>query len=762
MSEDSHKVLDKWLKAREFQVIGKNARRVDALDKAMGRAKYVEDNFFDRMAFGRIVTSRHPHALIKKFDLGKANRVPGVLSILTAKDIPGVNIAGFLRPDQPLLAGAKTIYNGEPVAIVVAETPEAAARAAELVEVDYKPIPAVLDPVEAIDSKVLVHEELGSNVATTTKVERGNIEEGFSKADVVVEKEYRTPYQDHIYIETEAAVALPVSDGVKVLSMTQYPHLSQMTVSRVLGVQRKQVEVVQATIGGAFGGKDDMGPLLDAKASLAAYKLQRPVMVSYSREDSLISHCKRDPAIIKYKSGVDSQGRLTAIDVKIIFDSGAYSNRGPFTLWRATICGAGPYDVPNARILGWLVYTNKVSQGSFRGFGNAQNQFAVESQMDELAHRLGMDPIEFRLKNILKTGCVTIGNQVLDDYVGIGDALAKVDASGNVRRGIGVGCAWHGISTSSGVPDWSSAALFVNKDGSVVGYTGIVEIGQGTKTAHTQIVAEILGLPMEYITVESGTTMAPDTGATHASRGTGIGGIGMLMAAEKIRERVIPVAARMLSCAPEEVKLRDGAASAGKNKVAWPDLVKKCYEEGAEMSATGYFFFPRKNVDDKGRAIFAYPAFSSIVNIAEVEVDVRTGQVKLLNIWPAMASGRIINPLLVEGQVEGAISQGIGYSMMEKTEIGPDGRVANASLSDYIIPTSSDMPEIQKPIYVEDLFKFGPFGAKGVGEMALIPTSSAIANAIFHATGVRMQEIPITPEKLYMALKKKGSGVGDG
>lgn len=777
MSEDPYILIDRWLKTHEFLVVGKNVQRVDALDKVIGRAKYVEDYFFDGMAFAKLVKGKHAHALIRRINTGKAKRIPGVLSVLTAKEIPGVNQVGYSLPDQPLLAGSKVRFHGEPLALVVAEEPRTAEAAAELVEVEYKPLPVILDPIEAMTSKVLVHEEHGSNIATTTKVRKGDVEQGFSKAEVIVENEFRTPYQDHAYLETEGAVALPSEDGVKVIGSIQYPHLSQMIVSRVLGLKLKQVEVLQATVGGGFGGKDDMGPIVCAQAALAAFKLRRPVTITYSREDSLIAHCKRDPAVIKYKSGADSNGKLTAIEVKIVFDSGAYANRGPYTLWRATMHASGPYEVPNAKVDGYLVYTNKVFQGSFRGFGNPPTQFAAESNMDELASRLGMDPVEFRLKNTLRPGSRTITNQLLDHSVGISEALSKLaEASGwaekrkkleegKKRRGIGVGCGWHGISTSRGAPDWSNAIINVNKDGSVTGYTGIVEMGQGTKTGHTQIVAEVLGVPPDYVGVECGTTVAPDTGATHASRGASIGGIGLLLAAAKLRERLEKVAGKLLSCTPSEVRIQKGTAFssvAPEKRITWQDLVKNCYEEGVEMSATGYFFLPKGTFDSEKGQGFAYPAFSYIVNIAEVEVDIETGQVKLLNVWPALASGKIINPLLVEGQIEGAIAQGMGYTMMEDVVIGSDGVILNPNFTDYIIPTSSDMPEVKKPIFVEDLYKYGPFGAKGVGEMALIPTPSAIANAIFHATGVRIKELPITPEKLYFALKKATEGEGDG
>jgi CO/xanthine dehydrogenase Mo-binding subunit len=769
VKEDSYKLLNKWLKAEKFCVVGKSIERTDALDKVLGRAKYVEDYFSEGMLFASLVKSKQSHALIQYIDISEVKRLPSPCSILTAKDIPGINEVGYAIPDQPLLANKKVRFHGEPIALAIAKNPDLAKEASELVKVRYKPLPAIFDPGEAINSKILVHEEHGSNIVIKTKASKGDIKEGFSKAEVIVEHTYRTHYQDHAYLETEGALAFPTSNSIRVIGSIQYPHLAQRITARVLGLKIDQVEVTQAAVGGAFGGKDDMGPLLCAQAALVASKLKKPAMITYSREDSIIAHCKRDPAIIKYKSGASKNGKLLAIDGEIIFDSGAYANRGPFTLWRATMHASGPYEVPNARVLGYLVYTNKVFQGSMRGFGNPPIQFATESQMDELAEKLGLDPLEFRLKNLLKKGSYTLTNQLLEDPVGIGEALSKVGKKSNWKekrreykkrrgkkvRGIGVACGWHGISTSRGVPDWSNALIRINRDGKVIGYTGIVEIGQGTHTGHAQLIAEILGIPTNYIKMEGGTTTAPDTGATHASRGISIGGIGLILAAGKLRQRIEVVAGRLLACSPSQVKFDRGLVYSSKLpniSIKWEELIEGCYKEKIELSADGYFSLPKGKFDEEKGQGFAYPTFSYIVNIAEVEVDLSTGLVKVLKVWPALASGKIINPVLVEGQVEGAIAQGLGYTLMEEVAL-KDGIILNPNFTDYIIPTSFDMPQVEKPVYAEDLFRYGPFGAKGVGEMALIPTPPAIANAIYYATGIRMKELPTTPEKLYWSIK---------
>ncbi len=761
-------------RAEEFLVVGKGVRRIDALDKVTGRARFVEDFEFKDTLYVRLVKSPIPHGRILSVKPEKALEL-GPVWVFTAADIPGENQVGYALPDQPLLAEGKVRFVGEPVALVASPDPDLSERAAELVEVEYEELPAIFDPLEAMErTDVLVHEERGTNIAETTRVRKGDVEKGFEESDVVAENTYRTGHQEHACMETEAAAAIPdTQGGVTVIASIQYPHLCQRITARVLGIPHSMVRVVQPYVGGGFGGKDDMGPLVSAMAALVAKKTNRPAMLVYTREDSFTSTCKRDPAVIWYKSGATADGKLKAIEVKIVLDAGAYANRGPYVLWRATMHAGGPYEIPNAKVDGFLVYTNKVFEGSFRGFGNPQVQFAAESQMDELAEKLGMDPLEIRLKNLLRPGSRTITDQLLESSVGIYEAVKllgeksgfrekwqkyREQKSGRVRRGIGIACGYHGISTSRGVPDWSNATIILSRDGSVIVETGICEIGQGSWTAHAQIAAEVLGAPVEFVKVKGGTSDAPDTGATHASRGSSIGGIGVYMAAKKIRERLNEVAARLLGCSPDEVEIRDGKAYVRgnpENYIEWGELIDAAYRMGYEMSATGYFFLPKGTFDMERGLGYAYPAFSYIANVAEVEVDLETGKVRVLRVWPALAAGKILNPVLVEGQVEGAIVQGMGYCLCEELKFD-DGKILNPNFTDYLLPTALDVPEVEKPIYVEDLYEYGPFGAKGVGEMALIPTPAAIINAVKNATGVRVKEIPATPEKVYFVLKKAG------
>lgn len=771
--EDPRTLIRRWLSAESCIVVGKSIERSDSLEKALGRARFVEDYLEEGYLFARLALAKAPHARIKKIDYSKALEDPKVLRVFTYRDIPGENQVGYAVPDQPLLAEGKVRYYGEAVAVVVGKDPDSVNSAVENVFLEIEPLPALFDPLEAMErGDILIHESLGSNIAFRTKVRKGDVEEGFSKADVVVENTYRTHHQEHVYLEPEAALAIPdLENRMTVIATIQYPHLGQKIVSKVLGLPSSYIKIIAPYIGGGFGGKDDEGPLVAARAALAAYHLRRPVLLYYTREDSIQTHPKREATVIKYKSGASKDGKLTAIEVTIIHDSGAYANRGPFILWRATMHASGPYYVPNAKVDGYCVYTNKVPQGSFRGFGNPSVQFAAESQMDQLAEKLGLDPVEFRLNNMLRVGSDTITGQVLTSSVGIHEALKKLSAvsnwrvkrleyserrTGRTRRGIGVAVAWHGNSTSRAVPDWSNSYIHISRDGSVNVYTGIVEMGQGSpSSSHRQLVSEILGCPIDKVKVVFGTTDAPDTGATHASRGTSVGAIGIVVAAGRIRSRLESFLSEYYNVQREEIKISDGVVIVGnKIKMSWEELVALAYSKGVDLSATGYFFLPKGTFDDDAGRGFAYPAFSFIAIIVEVEVDIYTGRVKVLEVHPALAIGRVINPDAVKTQVEGAIIQGIGYTLMEKLVFADDGRIVNDNLTDYVIPTSHETPVIRNAIFVEDVWDYGPFGAKGVGEMAFIPMPAAIANAVSHALGVRITELPLTPEKVYSITKQ--------
>ena len=762
-------MIERWLKAEKLLIVGKPVIRVDSLEKALGISRYVYDYLTAGTVYAKLIKSPVASGVLKGIDFSEAKRIKGFIGGITYSDIPGKNQVGYYIEDQPLFVDSIIHFHGEPLGLVVADSLNRAEEAREVVKVSYEERPPVFDPLEAMkEGAPLVHPEKGSNIALTTKVRKGDVASGFSKADVIVENEYRTGFQDHAYIEPEIALAIPNGKRLQVIVSGQYPHLAQKMVANVLGVNQADVDIIVPYVGGGFGGKDDIGPVIAAEAAVAAYKLQKPVLLYYSREDSFTSHNKREAAIVRYKTGATEDGRLVAAEATIIFDTGAYANRGPFTLWRGTVHATGPYEIPNVKIDGYLVYTNKVYSGSFRGFGNPEPQMAAELNINEIAEKLNMDPIDLRLKNLLRKGSATGTGHIITEEVGLEEALRRLkesdlwkDRNNNKAqkegssRGIGIACAWHGMGTSRAAPQYSAGYVVMRKDGSVDVYSGITEIGQGTSTAIAQIVAEVLGLPIEMVSVKAGTTDAPDTGATHSSRGSNLGTMGVYVAAIKLRWRLLNYAAKVLGCDFYEIELKEGKAicrSSGK-EVLVSALASKALEEGYELAATGYYSFPRGKFDEEQGRGFMYVMFSYIALATEVEVDKETGKVTVLRVLPALAAGRILNPLLAKQQLHGAFIQGMGYALTEELVIS-NGKIMNPTLADYLVPTSLDSLNIEflEPIIVEDVSRYGPFGAKGIGEMALIPVPASILDAIKNATGKFIKEIPATAEKVYMAL----------
>jgi CO/xanthine dehydrogenase Mo-binding subunit len=765
---EAEEIFEELAGRETFLVVGKSVVRFDALDKALGRARFTADYIERGGIVIKVVRSAEAHALIRRIDVKEALRIPGVVAVLTAEDIPGENQIGYVLPDQPLLNDVEVQYVGDPIALVCAESDEAAFKGVEAVKVEYEELPPIYTIDEALrEDAPKIHED--GNIAVTTRVRKGDIEEGFSKAEAVFEETYETPYQEHMYIETEAAYAIPEGHGkVTVIGAMQSPFLVREKVAGVLGWSLNQVRVIQALTGGAFGGKDDMGPLVCAKAALAAVRLRRPAALIFDRDESAAYSVKRYPARIRYRSGADAEARMTAAEVYITVDCGAYANRAPFWLWRMTAHAAGPYEVETVHVDGRAVYTNKVFGGSFRGFGDVAIHFAVESQMDVLAEKLGLDPLEFRLRNVLRPGLRTTTNQLLDHSVGVEDCLRGVAETsnwwerrkrvreGSMWRGIGVACAHHGISTSRGAPDWSAATLILNEDGTLTYRTGICELGQGSQFGHAKIVAEVLGAPLESIRVEGADTdSTPNARPTHGSRGLMLGGSAAADAALRLRRSMLRVAAEMLNCDEGEVDLRDGRAYDKRDPSRWVsfrELAREMYVRGVTPAAHGFYAPPRRYFDPETGLGVSYPVYTFAATVAEVEVDPETGEIKVTEVWPAMDVGRAIDPLLIEGQIHGAIAQGLGFALMEHLVV-EKGRILNPSFKDYVIPSSLDSPRVSEVIIVEKPYRHSAFGAKGVGEPAIISIVSAIANAVYHATGVRFRTLPITAERLYEALR---------
>ncbi|MDH5200897.1 MAG: xanthine dehydrogenase family protein molybdopterin-binding subunit, partial [Candidatus Bathyarchaeota archaeon] len=606
-------ILENLLGRSQFLVVGKSVVRADALDKALGRAKFTADYIQRGTVVVKVVRSTQPHARIKRVDVEAALRTPGVLAVLTASDVPGLNQIGYAIPDQPFLNGEKVHYIGDPIALVCAEDEWSAMEGVNAVAVDYDPLPANFNIDETLKKDAIhIHED--GNVALTSRIRKGDVEMGFSEAEMVVEETYETPFQEHMYIEPDAALAIPEGrEKVTVIGAMQSPFLVREKVAHVLGWSLNQVRVIQALTGGAFGGKDDTGPLVGAKAALVAVKLGRPAALVFDREEVVAYTPKRFPARIRYRSGADSDGMFKAAEVDITVDCGAYANRAPFWLWRQTVHAAGPYEVPNINVDGRAVYTNKIFGGSFRGFGDLAMHFAVETQIDRLATKLDMDPVDVRLKNVLKVGKRTTSDQLLDHSVGIEKCIrGVVEASdwshrrepnriGVKVRGVGIGCAHHGISTSRGAPDWSAASLILNEDGTLTYRTTICELGQGTPFGHAKIVSEILGAPIDSIRIEiPDTDTMPNARPTHGSRGLTLGGTAAADAALKLRQQMVKVAADLLECDEGSIEMRDGRAYKREDPstgIEFKELAEELYVRGVSPAAYGFFVPPRRFFD---------------------------------------------------------------------------------------------------------------------------------------------------------------------
>ncbi len=766
---DYDKLLENLLGRSDYLVVGKSVTRSDALDKCLGSALFAADYIPRGTRVLKVLRSTEAHALIKRIDATEALSLPGIYAVITGADVPGENQIGYALPDQPLLNDKKVHYIGDPIALIVARDAEAAQEALEAVKVEYKPLKPVLDIDAALtEGAPVIHKD--NNVALTTIIRKGDAPKGFKKAKAIVEETYLSPYQEHMYLEPDVAYAIPEgSSKITIVASSQSPHLAREKVAHVLGWRLNQVRIVVPYTGGGFGKKDDTAPLCCAYVALAAVKTGKPVALVYDRSEIVGATPKRFPARISYKSGADKNGLLTAIEVDITLECGAYANRAPFWLWRQTAHAAGPYVVPNAWIDGRAVYTTKVYGGSYRGFGNVALHFAAEQQIDKLAYELKMDPLEFRLKNCLRVGTKTTCDQLLDHSVGIDKCIEGVRKTskwdthrepvwnGTKVTGWGIGCAYHGNSTSRSTPDFAGASLIMNQDGTLTYRTGICEIGQGSPFGHLKIVAEIIGAKVEDIRIEQPDTDSTlDAHPTHASRGAMMGGTAAADATVKLRENMIKVAAEMLECKSEEVELQDSTAYKKKkpsNRISFSDLADEMHNRGVTPASYGFYAGPKRFFDPETGLGVNYSCYTFAATIAEVEVDTETGQIAVKRIFPAMDVGKALDSLMIEGQIHGAVSHGMGFALTEHLQL-KDGRVINPNMKDYLVPSALDTPEIADSVLVEEPYKYSVFGIKGVGEPSIISIVPAIVNAVYHATGIRSQTLPLTPDRFYKLLKE--------
>lgn len=727
----------------KFSVIGRPLARLDAYDKVIGKALFPGDLSVPGMLFMKVLFAEQPHARIVRVDTSKAKTHPGVVAIFTAEDVP-VNEYGLQQPDQPVLcgpgsgkAGAGVVrFVGDQIALVIAETEEVAAAARDMIEVEFEYLPIVANPLYAMQPNApLIHPERGdTNVCVHYKIRKGDTEAGFAQADMIVQSEYRLPFQEHAYLQPEAGLAYIDEEGrVTVQCGGQWPHTDRAQIAHALGLPEEQVRVIYPAIGGAFGGREDMS--VQIVLALAAWKLQRPVKIVWSRRESIIGHGKRHPMFIRAKWGATRDGKLTAAETEIIADAGAYLYTTNKVLGNTAVVHTGPYFIPNVKADVYGVYTNNPPTCAFRGFGAPQGNFIAEMQMNKLAEALEMDPVAFRLLNALKEG----------DTLGVGTAppgpisviqvvqaaaekfnwecenrKRKSVTSSSLRRGIGFAAGFKNVGFSFGYQEncWARIELHgKSKIERVVAYHAGAEVGQGTHTVMAQMVAEVVGVPLEKIALfTSDTAIMGNSGSASASRMT-------FMAGNAIR------GAAQIALEKWQAEERPAV---GEFKYLAPQTTPFTKETGHSMPNFAY----------------AYAA-----QAVEVEVDTETGFVRLVRVVSADDVGQAINPRLVEGQIEGAIVQAQGYTLMENF-LMKDGHVLTDQLSTYLVPTVLDVPEVVEPVIVQVPDPRGPWGARGVGEPPFLPLPSAVLAAIHDAIGVWVDELPVTPERMWQALHK--------
>ncbi len=762
----SNAVLDRRLPA-SGHAVGASPVRLDGVPKVTGAEKFGGDSFPADSLAVLVVRSPHYHARFAFGDLVAYGReTPGIVGVYTAADIPGINCFGAIAPfaDQPALAEGAARFRGEAVALVAAETGAVADIDLSAFPVTWTELPHALTPAEAqAPGRQVLHESRPGNLLTTGMVERGDPESALAGAAFVVSGRVETSYVEHAYIEPEAGFAFMDGETLVITACTQAPYMDRDETAKVLGLAPENVRIVPTATGGGFGSKLDVS--LQPLVGLVAMKTGRPAALAYTRSESMQSTTKRHPAVMAATIGTDARGRVTGMLFDGDFNTGAYASWGPTVANRVPVHASGPYLTPNYRATGRAIHTNGPISGAFRGFGVPQAAICQETLYDELADKIGLDRLEFRLNNALRDGSRTATGQLLASGVGIAaclealqphwsravaDAKAFNEAASGTRRGVGIASCWYGCGNTS-LPNPSTIKLGLSPDGEVILHQGAVDIGQGSNTVIAQIAADALGVPLAAFRLRSAdTAITPDAGKTSASRQTFVSGKAAEKAARALREAIL----RFANVSGQAELSLDGARLSIKEGEATRNIELRTLPadaDGLVFMAEESYDPPTTQLDAKGQgnpyAVYGYGA-----QVAELEVDMRLGTVRLIKITAAHDVGRAINPMLAEGQIEGGIAQGIGMALME--EYIP-GRTEN--LHDYLIPTIGDVPPIES-ILVEVPDPEGPFGAKGLGEHVLIPTAPAILNAIRHATGVLVTKIPATPSRVLAAIRTKATG----
>jgi len=777
---DAVKLAARWLRhPNEINLLtaggyGSSVVDLDGIAKVQGTLGFADDLWLPDMLYGKVVWSAHPHALIKHIDTSKAERMPGVVRVLTAVDVPGYNGFGPLKHDQPVLCDDRVRFVGDAVAMVLAETQATAQAARDLVEVQYDPLPGVFSPAESLERTApQLHPD--GNICKHLLHEVGDVDRALANSHLVVEGHFETPFVEHAYLEPEAGVAHWEGDTLVLQVPTQFPFELRTQLARVLALPEERIRIQATPLGGSFGSKIDatVEPLL----ALAAYCTRKPVKLTLTREESLKRSTKRHPYIMDYRMGLDGDGKLLAVDAKLLSDTGAYTNLGPRVIDQACIFACGPYEVPDLRLEGWAAYTNNVNASAFRGFGINQVAVAIESLLDEAARKLNLDPFELRYRNALKEGSQTAAGETLRHSVAIRETIVaartaleeelphiKRKVRPGMKLGIGVASAFKNVGAGKGKVDDAGAIFSLLPGGKVHLRASAVDMGQGIRTTLTQVTREVLPLPEDALELITGdTSLTPRHSGAVAQRQTLISGNAVVGAAERFKSELLREAAGILGVPADELELLpEGVVHLrSESHLSLSELEARLSERGEKMQVSFMYTAPRTFAlaDVEGRKSVPpeeyrnYPGYAYTTQVAAVEVEPKTGQVRVLEVLAAHDVGRAINLQKIEGQIEGSCLMAQGYALCEEYPM-ERGIPGARTYRDLNVPTIVDAPAV-RTLIVEKPDPTGPFGAKGISEVATVPLTPAILNAIFDAVGVRVYTLPVRPSRIRADLKRR-------
>ena len=789
---------------KKFSTLGKPIIRQDGYEKVTGTAKFADDINYPNQLFGVMVRLPVAHAKIKNVDYSEIKNHPAIKAIVTSKDIPGENRIGIIQKDQPIFCDKKIVTPGDVVGMLIGESEEELIKLRDKIKFDFVPLPVLTDPRKSLQSDApLIHPEFKSNLIVHYPLRKGDIKKGFSNSDFILEQTYTTQCIEHSYIEPETVIAFPLEGkkGVKVIGSIQNPHSARNVTTTVLGLPLNRVRIQQAELGGSFGGKDDTMNILSARAALAALKTGLPVKIRYNREDSILESYKRHPYIMNYKVGYNKDGKIKAMKIEILADGGAYASMSPFVTWRTVVQATGPYEIENVCTDVRAVYTNNPYTGAMRGFGSPQPIFAQESLMDEIAIQLKITPDEIRRINGLRIGSITSTGQKLENHdvnlIKVMETAVKkssftekwkinkqnseainnyqnnefsankkeslfldksdfIPSENLLKKGIGLALSFRGCSLGAEGIDAAAAYFSLQADGSAYLISGLAENGQGLKTTFSIIAAEVLGMSVENIYyLEHDTGIIADSGPTVASRSTLMGGGAVKVAAEIIRDRLEELLRAEWNLKTGEKIIFIGyeafVEEEPERKITFKKLCNLAYNKGISLSTIGWYPGPKVDWDEEIGQGSAYFTYVYGCQVAEVTVNIGTGETYVDRVFAVHDPGKVINLLGAQGQVYGGVTQGAGYGLWEEITTD-DGSIRELNFDQYLIPTSKDIGEII-PHFVEGDEQFGPWGAKALGEPTLELTAAAISNAVRNAVGMRYFNLPLNLEEI--VLKRK-------